>query len=335
MRSQGATIREVAEYAQVSTATVSRVLNDDPRVIDSTKKKVLEAIAKLNYKVNTVARSLKTNQTKTIGVMAPDLAGDFFMYIAESMDKELSNHGYSLVVCVSHDSPEEEAKRLRHLAERLVDGVVVIPATSTGKHFSFLQELNIPLVFVDRTVSDIKADSVLVENEGGAFEATRALINDGYKRIGYIGGLRELSIFRERYQGYEKAMESAGFAVEKEFVRFFPPTLPFGYHAMEEMLRRENSPDAWFIGNAFMHIGATNYLISEAKNRGSSVVFSAFDEMPYSPLLVYCRYSVQQPIAEMGKIAARLILKRIAEADEPYEPQEIRLKTRLIRHNQQ
>ncbi|MCE5257045.1 MAG: LacI family transcriptional regulator [Spirochaetaceae bacterium] len=333
MKVRGVTIREVAEYAQVSTATVSRVLNDDPRVIDSTRERVLAAMDKLNYKVNTVARSLKTHQTKTIGVMAPDLAGDFFMYIAESMDKELSNHGYSLVVCVSHDSPEEEAKRLKHLAERLVDGVVVIPATDKGAHFSFLRDLGIPFIFVDRTVGDIRADSVLVENEEGAFEATKALINDGYRRIGYIGGLQKISIFRERYGGYRKAMESSGLAVEEDFVRFCPPTLPFGYHAMEAMMKREDSPDAWFIGNAFMHIGATNYLISEAKGRAGRIVFSAFDEMPYSPLLVYCRYSVQQPIAEMGKMAARLILARIAET-EPHEPQEFRLKTRLIRHSQ-
>jgi LacI family transcriptional regulator len=337
MKNQGVTIREVAEYAQVSTATVSRVLNGDPRVIDFTRAKVLDAIEKLNYKVNSVARSLKTNKTKTIGIMAPDLAGDFFMYIAESMDKELANHGYSLVVCVSHDSPEEEAKRLRHLAERLVDGIVVIPATSTGAHFGFLKELNIPFVFVDRTVSDVQADSVLVENEGGSFEATKALINDGYRRIGYVGGLQDISIFRERFQGYKRAMESSNLPVEEEFVRFFPPTLPFGYHAMEEMMRRPDSPDAWFIANSFMHIGATNYLISEGRGRASKTVFAAFDEMPYSPLLVYCRYAVQQPIAEMGKMAARLILKRIdqVDAEESYEPQEFRLKTRLIRHNQQ
>ncbi|HNX72831.1 MAG TPA: LacI family DNA-binding transcriptional regulator [Spirochaetales bacterium] len=334
MKNQGVTIREVAEYAQVSTATVSRVLNGDPRVIDLTRAKVLDAIEKLDYKVNSVARSLKTNKTRTIGIMAPDLAGDYFMYIAESMDKELANHGYSLVVCVSHDSPEEEAKRLRHLAERLVDGIVVIPATSKGKHFGFLKELNIPFVFVDRTVNDIEADSVLVDNEEGAFEATKALINDGYTRIGYVGGLQDISIFRERFQGYKRAMESSTLTVEDDFVRFFPPTLPFGYRAMEEMMHRPESPDAWFIANAFMHIGATNYVISEAGERASRIVFAAFDEMPYSPLLVHCRYAVQQPIAEMGKTAARLILKRIdqVDAEESYQPQQLRLKTRLITH---
>jgi len=325
------TIRDVAKYAMVSTATVSRVLNNDDKVTDATRDKVREAMKALGYKVNFVARSLKTSKTKTIGIMAPDLSGDFFMYIAESMDRELSAHGYSLVVSVSHDSAEEEAKRLRHLAERLVDGIVMIPATDKGAHFAFLKDYDIPLVFVDRRVNDIEADCVLTENEEGAFEATKALIDDGYARIGFIGAKPEISTSIERFSGYRRAMESAGIAIDREFVRFGPPTLPFGYHAMEEMMKREDSPDAWFLVNAFTHIGATNYLTSEGKTRAQRIVISAFDEMPYSPLLRFCRYSVQQPIAELGKTAARLILKRILEPGEG-GAQILRLKTRLIRH---
>ena len=201
------TIRDVAKHAMVSTATVSRVLNNDDKVTATTRDKVHEAMAALGYKVNFVARSLKTSRTKTIGIMAPDLSGDFFMYIAESMDKELSAHGYSLVVSLSHDSAEEEAKRLRHLAERLVDGIVMIPATDKGAHFAFLKDYDIPVVFVDRTVNDLDADSVLTENEEGAFEATKALIDDGYARIGFIGGKPEISTSIERYAGYKRAME--------------------------------------------------------------------------------------------------------------------------------
>ncbi len=331
MTKRSVTIRDVARYALVSTATVSRVLNDDDRVAQATRDKVHEAMDRLGYKVNFVARSLKTSRTKTIGIMAPDLSGDYFMYIAESMDRELQANGYSLVVCVSHDSIDEESKRLRHLAERLVDGVVMIPATDRGSHFAFLKECGIPVVCVDRMVKDIGIDSVLTENEEGAYEATSALIKDGCARIGFIGGKPEISTSIERFAGYKRAMEEAGLPIEPDFVRFGPPTLPFGYHAMEEMVKREDSPDAWFLVNAFTHIGATNYLLTEGRARATRTVFAAFDEMPYSPLLRFCRYSVQQPIAELGKTAARLIIKRIREPDES-AAQIIRLKTRLIRH---
>jgi len=333
MNRQSITIRDVAEYAAVSTATVSRVLNEDDRVTAPTRMKVLEAMEALGYTVNYVARSLKMNRTKTIGIIAPELSGDFFMYIAESLDRELSANGYSLVVSLSHDSVEQEEKRLRHMAERLVDGLVIIPATDKGSHLAFLKDFGIPVVFVDRMVNDFIADCVVSENEIGAYEATRALISDGYRRVGFIGGRMDISVSVERFSGYKRALEEAGIEVEPEFTLFGPPTLPFGYHAMEAMLKRSDSPDAWFLVNVFTHIGATNYLLTEGMERAKRIVISAFDEMPYSPLFRYCRYSVQQPMAELGRTAARMILRRVQNPDGgAAEGQIVRLKTRLITH---
>ena len=325
------TIRNVAQRANVSTATVSRVLNHDPRVRDETKKVVLEAMESLGYKINFVARSLKTSRTHTIGVVAPDLAGDFFMFIAESMNRELTLHGYSIVVSTSRDSEEEEAKRLRHLAERLVDGIVLIPIGSSNAYLPQISALNIPIVFVDRALSGYEADQVLVDNETGAYEAVRALIREGHRRIGFLGGKPEVTTAGERFAGYCRAMEEARLAIEERYVRFGHPTLPFGYRTMEDIVKDPDSPDTWFIVNLFAHLGATNYLVSEGGERARRITFAAFDEMPYSPLLRYCRYAVQQPIAEMGKAAANLIMDRI-EGKGPPEPQILRFKTRLIQH---
>ena len=325
------TIRNVAQRANVSTATVSRVLNHDPRVRDETKKAVLEAMESLGYTINFVARSLKTSRTHTIGVVAPDLAGDFFMFIAESMNRELTLHGYSIVVSTSRDSEEEEAKRLRHLAERLVDGIVLIPIGSSNAYLPQISALNIPIVFVDRALSGYEADQVLVDNETGAYEAVRALIREGHRRIGFLGGKPEVTTAGERFAGYCRAMEEARLAIEERYVRFGHPTLPFGYRTMEDIVKDPDSPDTWFIVNLFAHLGATNYLVSEGGERARRITFAAFDEMPYSPLLRYCRYAVQQPIAEMGKAAANLIMDRI-EGKGPPEPQILRFKTRLIQH---
>jgi len=325
------TIRNVAQRANVSTATVSRVLNHDPRVRDETKKAVLEAMESLGYKINFVARSLKTSRTHTIGVLAPDLSGDFFMFIAESMNRELILRGYSLVVSTSRDSEEEEAKSLRHLAERLVDGIVLIPIGSSNAYLPQISALNIPIVFVDRALSGYETDQVLVDNETGAYEAVRALIREGHRRIGFLGGKPEVTTAGERFAGYCRAMEEAGLAIEERYVYFGHPTLPFGYRTMEDILKDPDSPDTWFIINVFAHLGATNYLISKGGERAKRFTFAAFDEMPYSPLLRYCRYAVQQPIAEMGKAAANLIMDRI-EGKGPPEPQILRFKTRLIQH---
>jgi len=325
------TIRNVAQKAHVSTATVSRVLNNDPRVRDETKNAVLEAMESLGYKINFVARSLKTSRTHTIGVVAPDLAGDFFMFIAESMNRELTLHGYSIVVSTSRDSEEEEAKRLRHLAERLVDGIVLIPIGSSSTYLPQISALGIPIVLVDRGLKGCEADQVLADNETGAYEAVRALIREGHRRIGFLGGKPEVTTAGERFAGYRRAMEEAGLEIEQRYVRFGHPTLPFGYRTMEDIVKDPDSPDTWFIVNLFAHLGATNYLISEGGERARRITFAAFDEMPYSPLLRYCRYAVQQPIAEMGKAAANLIIDRI-EGKGPPGPQILRFKTRLIQH---
>jgi len=325
------TIRTVAERANVSTATVSRVLNNDPRVRDETKRAVLEAMEALGYKLNFVARSLKTSRTHTIGVLAPDLSGDFFMFVAESMNRELTQRGYSLVVSSSKDSEEEEAKRIRHMAERLVDGIVLIPIGASGDHIAQIKALDIPIVVVDRAFKGFDTDHVLVDNEGGAHDAVSALIREGHRRIGFLGGNPEVTTARERYAGYRKAMEEAGLEIETRYVRFGNPTLPFGHRTMEEIMLDPESPDTWFIVNLFAHLGATNYLISEGGARATRVTFAAFDEMPYSPLLRYCRFAVQQPIAEMGKAAANLIIDR-SEGRGPPDPQILRFKTRLIQH---
>jgi len=331
VKPRSVTIHDVAREAGVSTASVSRVVNGDRPVLDDTTVKVKAAIDKLGYKANQVARSLKTRATKTIGVVAPLLASDFFMLIAESMDRELSAHGYSLIVCSSNESVEEEAKRLRLLSGRLVDGIVMIPASDRGAHVREIKARGIPVVFIDRLAMDAGADAVLVDNEGGAREATEALIADGFRRIGFLGAGLDIMTARERYEGYRSAMARAGLAVEEEYTSFGNLHIESGYHSMEAMLSRPDAPEAYFIVNADTHVGATNYLMTAGRSHRERIVFASFDEMPYSPLLQFCRYSVSQPIARMGELAASMLLGRI-EGGSTGAPEIARLKTTLIRH---
>jgi LacI family transcriptional regulator len=332
-----ATIRDVAAASGFSTATVSRVLNDDLSVSPETSRKVRAELERLGYRMNRVARSLKTRSTHTVGVIAPELASDFFMLLAESMDRELSAHGYSLIVCSSWESAEEEAKRMRLLAERLVDGLVVIPATGSGERLArerlhLARSAETPLVLVDRLAPGLAADAVLADNEGGAYAAVSALAADGHRRIGFIGGGLDLSIARERYEGYLRAMRDAGLSPESEFTSFAGLHVASGYEAMRALRSRPGAPEAYFLVNAYVHLGATNYLVTEeSEGRSAGVAFAAFDQMPYAPLMRFCRYSVSQPVTEMGAVAARILLSRIA-GDLPPSPELARLPTTLIRH---
>ncbi len=330
-RAKSVTITEVAAAAGVSTATVSRVVNGDARVSAATAARTRRAIEELGYKANQVARSLKTRATMTIGVVAPGLSSDFFMLLAESMDRYLSARGYSLIVCSSREDAEYEARRLRFLANRLVDGIVMIPATSRGEHVREIQDKGIPVVFIDRMAADSTADAVLVDNTGGARAATEALISDGYRRIGFLGANLEVTTARERYKGYCDAMGSAGLEIEANFSRFGSLHIDSGYRFMEEMLSRPDAPEAYFIVNAENHVGATNYLMSAGRAHRERIVFASFDEMPYSPLLQFCRYSVSQPIGEMGVTAAKMLLGRIDSGVIGF-PEIARLTTTLIRH---
>ncbi|MDP2790791.1 MAG: LacI family DNA-binding transcriptional regulator, partial [Rectinemataceae bacterium] len=213
MKKPNVTIRDVAALAEVSTATVSRVLNDDPKVSEEARRRVRGAVESLSYRINQVARSLKTNSTRTIGVIAPALDSVFFMLLAENLERELSKSGYSIFVCSSLESADEEKKRVKLMLERLVDALVIIPATDGGRHLASFIGKGTPILFIDRSVRDIEADAVIADNERGAFEATRALISDGFDRIGFIGGSLDVSTARERYVGYKRAMDEAGLAV--------------------------------------------------------------------------------------------------------------------------
>ena len=331
MKARTATVRDVAELAGVSTATVSRAINLDSRVAPETAEKVRKAVEELQYNVNQVARSLKTRATRTVGIVAPELSSGFLMFIAESMDRVLSARGYGLIICSSWESASEEAKRLRLLAERDVDGIVIMPALERGSHILEARERGIPIVLVDRFAEEVTCDAVLVDNEGGAYEATRALIDDGFSRIGYIGGDPNVTTARERYAGYRRAMREAGLAMESRFESSGSFHIDSGYRSMASLLAQPDAPDAYFIVNADCHIGATNYLLTEGRAFRDRIVFAAFDEMPYSPLLQFCRYSVSQPMSAIGATAARLILDRI-EGVRQGGPEVIRLKTTLLRH---
>jgi len=331
-----ATIRDVARAAGLSTATVSRVLNGDASVAPATARRVRAEVDRLGYTMNNVARSLKKGSTRTVGVIAPELASDFFMLLAESMDRELSVHGYSLIVCSSWESAEEESKRMRLLAERLVDGLVVIPASGSGELIALARAAATPIVLVDRLAPGLDADAVLVDNEGGAYAATLALaaegIAQGRRRMGFVGGSLELSTARERYEGWRRAMLDSGLPLEPEFTSFEGLHVASGYEAMRAMRSRPDAPDAYFLVNAYVHVGATNYLVlEEPGSRSAKVAFAAFDEMPWSPLLRFCRYSLAQPVSEMGLRAARILLSRISgELGTP--PETTRLSPTLIRH---
>jgi LacI family transcriptional regulator len=306
------TIKEVARHAGVSIATVSRVLNGGVGVSIETREKVYEAVTRLGYTRNEVARSLKVRHTRTIGILAPEFSNSFFMEVLESMERVFASQGYTMVVCSSNNSIEQERQKLKVMAERTVDGLVVIPVSDESVMPSSDRFPQIPLVLLDRTLPSVSMDMVLTDNLWGSREATRALVADGFTRIGFIGGDLHVPTARERYLGYCQAMEEAGFAIEPEYV-FCEGLMDNrqGVVAMQRIFERPDHPEAFFVANDMLHLGSTTWLVKQGIGTGE-IVFASFDYMSYSPLLKYCRYAVCQPLEKIGDATATLLLQRMA-----------------------
>lgn len=325
------TIKEVARLAGVSTATVSRVLNNDPRIAPETFKAVSRVIAESGYRRNTIARSLKTSRTHAVGFLTPEIANDFFMYIAEGVEERLQAEGYSLIICNTAESSETEIRRIDLLSDQRVDGVIIIPAGNNGAHYAPLTERGIRTVIIDRLVSGFDCDAVLVDNVGGSYNAAVRFFEAGIRRIGFIGGRQDLTTAQERWQGFQRAHDDHGIDLEENLVCFGDFHVDSGYTLAKRLMALHNPPQHLFIANYFMHVGATRYLLQSGLGTERGIQTAGFDSMDLVPLLGFSAFTLAQPMREMGRTAAELLLKRIRKQyDGP--PLTKRLPTEIIPH---
>ena len=314
----GITIKDVAEAAGVSTATVSRVYSPgfSGYITDKTRGLVIDAAERLGYRMNFAARSLKRQSTMTIGVVFPELVNDFFMDVAEGIERELHAEGYTMLLSSSLNSVDEEKRRISMLADRMVDGMLIIPAGSHGEHLQALSNQGMPMVLVDRIVEGTELDAVTSDNEEGTFRLTKALLGDGFRRIAFIGGEITLSAARERLSGYARALAEAEIKPEPSWICLGGMDVEDGYRQMERLLRRRKLPDAMVAVNLMVHLGMERCLLD--KNAGvsgvkSQIVIAGFDESRYTPFLPACRYIASQDAVGMGKRAVQRIIEVIGE----------------------
>lgn len=325
-----ATAKDVAKLAKVSPSTVSRVINNDTRISEKTKNVVFDAIKQLDYTVNNIARSLKTRQTYTIGLIAPQISEEFFMRVATGAEKVFQEAGYSLIICNANDSLDDETARIKLLHEKQIDGAIIIPSTHDGSAYNILSDDGIPVVLADRKVDNFQADTVLVDNVNASYAAIEHLINNGARRIGFIGGKRTLSNAKERHDGYIRALGDYNIPIEEKYIRFGDFHIESGFNLTKELLELEEPPTHLFISNYYMHIGVVKYLIETESKAPFSISIASFDDMQMSALLGHASVTVQQPVIEIGEKAAKLLLSRIKTHNIKEDFQTYRLKSKLI-----
>jgi DNA-binding LacI/PurR family transcriptional regulator len=324
-------LAEVATLAGVSTATVSRVINDYPFIRLETKNRVLKVISETNYRVNAVARNLRRKKTHSIGVIVSNVLSPFYSVIAKSVEDTAIGNGYRTILCNGGDSPEKELNYLKMLHENRVDGVILSPTGKNKEYLSYLLGSGIPVVFVDRVVDGIRCDTVLVNNREASKEAVEYLLDRNYRRIGFISGPKDRLTGIERLGGYTEAVAGHGSAEDPELIRYGD----FSYESGRECaagLIDSGKIDSMYAANIDMATGAFHVLKERGVRVPEKIAFVMFDDPDWATLVTPRVTAVRQPVYAIGSTAAELLLKRIPEGGRylDKEPLKIVLEAKLI-----
>lgn len=306
-----ASIKDVAKEAGVSIATVSRVLNDVDVVNEETKKKVLEAINKLGYRPNIVARSLKTQKTSTIGIIIPDISSQFYPEIVRGAEDVANIYNYNIMLCNTDLDTEKEMEYLKVLKEKMVDGVLYMSNSLEDSIVNLIKQLQIPMVLVETTSKDGNIPSVTIDNEQAALDAVNYLIKKGNKKIAYIGTHEDAANASAlRYTGYKTALKQNKIKLDEKIVHFGGLKVSDGYNGINAILEKE-SIDSVFCSSDEIAMGAINALRDSNIKVPDQVDVIGFDNI-YSASVFYPKLTtIGLPMYDMGSVGMRMLIKII------------------------
>ncbi|MEU7639776.1 LacI family DNA-binding transcriptional regulator [Streptomyces sp. NPDC039016] len=310
-------MRDVAARAGVSAMTVSRVLKDE-HVSAATRERVLAAVRELGYRRNEVARNLRLGRPSgMIGLVVTNLANPFYSRLALGAEQVAEQHGLRLVLGNTGEQVQRERELVEDLVSRRVDGMIVVPAGATHRHLSSAALGGTPVVLASRPPSGIDADTVLVDDFGGAQAATAQLLAEGHRSVGFLGNPPALFTGAERFRGYWAAHEEAGLTPREEWVRRGPYDIPTAEAAALELLDREDAPTALFCTNNRITLGAYRAVL----RLDTDTALAGFDDFEMADMLKVPVTVVSYDADEVGRRAARLLLDRIEQApDKPPGP---------------
>ncbi len=308
---KAATIRDVAKRAEVSVASVSRVLNGAGPVAEATRNRVFEAARALQYVPHSGARSLSTSKTRTIGVILPDLYGEFFSELIRGMDVAARSQGYHLLVSSSHDDAEEASAAVRSMRGR-VDGLIILSPHLDASHLAAELAMRTPVVVMNGG-TDAGIPSIVIDNHGGAMLAVEHLVDTGRRRIAHIAGPAGNLEAEARLAGYLQAMARAGLPTSVVDGQF---THVSGHAAGLELARREPRPDAVFAGNDSMAVGAMLALQDAGLSIPDDIAVVGFDDVPMAGLVRPGLTTLRSNISETARSALERLVRLISEPGE-------------------
>ena len=313
-----ATMKDIARQTGLGLATISSYFNGG-NVREKNRIKIEAAIEELHYEVNEVARGLKTNATRTIGVVIPELNNTFCAEIITGMEDVLRSHGYATIVCDCRTDRKLEQEAVEFLIRRRVDGIINMPVDEEGKHLRKFQKTGKPIVLIDRRIQGISCDSVLVDNRKAAEDAVQCFIKNGHRHIGIIGGPEGIFTAQERLAGYSKALKEAGIPIRGSLIFHGDYTIQGGVRGLEELVRSNPDMTAVFVTNYEMTMGAMIGVNELGIKIPEQLSMIGFDNLQFARACNPKLTIVSQPTDGIAREVARIMLEHLENGKQENE----------------
>jgi len=304
------TIYDVAREASVSMATVSRVVNNNPNVKPQTRKKVFEAIERLGYRPNAVARGLASKKTTTVGVVIPDISNAIFAEVARGIEDIANMYHYNIILCNADKKKDKEIRVINTLLEKQVDGLLFMGGAVTEDHIQAFKTSSVPIVLCATTEEGDTYPSVDIDHIGAAEDAVSTLIQNGHRHIAMISGtLQDPSNGYARFQGYKNALEKAGISFNEDLVRIGNYRYESGLEVTQHFLDLQDRPTAIFAANDEMAIGAIHAIQDKGLRVPEDVSIISVDNVRMASMVRPLLSTVAQPMYDIGAVSMRLLTK--------------------------
>jgi LacI family transcriptional regulator len=326
-----ATLNDIAKVVNLTKVSVSKALRNHPDISEPTRLKIQEVAKNMGYRPNLIARSLTSAKTRTLGVVVPKIAHNFFAHVVGGIQQYAVSHGYGIVLAVSDEHEELERHHIERLISMQVEGLLVSISmeTKNTEVFEWLRSIQIPLVFFDRHIPDLGFNSVIIDDEIASFNAVDYLITQGYRNIAHLSGFDHIPIGRKRRTGYENALKKHGIKIDPAKIVEGGFGEEAGYKGLKELLSRGIVPDILFAVTFPVVLGAYKAMHEIDPGLGEKIKTLSIGADDIVAIFPYPQFFIEQPAMKIGEKAAEMLLREINGELKPSNLVEF-MDTRLI-----
>ncbi|WP_194535780.1 LacI family DNA-binding transcriptional regulator [Zobellia nedashkovskayae] len=317
MNKKKTTLKDIANILEISTAAVSKALQDDSRISSKTKEAVKKVAKDLNYQPNHLASALRKGKSNLVGVIVPRTNSNFFSSVVQNMEEVLNKAGYNIIITQSNESYKKECDSIDTLLFTQVDGIIASMANETTDldYYEKIKSRGIPLILFDRGENDLNVDYIGIDDYASSHMIVEHLVEQGCKRIAHIGGYQRTRIFNNRIRGYKDAIKKHGLPLDSELLLESSLTQEDGRLKMEQLLSLKTRPDAVYIAGDYAALGALQVLKENAIKVPNEIALVGFGNEPFTAMVSPPITSIEQHSAEIGRLAAQTFLEHVSSPD--------------------